>query len=201
MNRDEINKNVKEAEQKLRTEAKKAEKRRKEETEQQAEEQAKGESEEARKLKKAQKTKRRTDEEARKRGGKEAEQQAEEQAKGEAEEARKLKEAQETKRREAKETRGTTQDTGSEIYKGDVQIVVSSAAGYRQIRQFQERLGQLENLKIVWSGGSSDEPSIIAVSVQKPMNLIRILNEMPAVERIYKKGEKIVVVLKASTVQ
>jgi hypothetical protein len=160
MTRDEINKNVKEAEQRLRTEANKAKKDR----------------------------------------TKEAERQAKEQAKEEAEGARKLKEVQKTKRRKDEETRGTIQDAGSEIYRGDVQIVVSCTGDFRQERQFKERLGQLENLKIVWSGGSSDEPSITAVSVQKPMPLIRTLNEMPMVERVYKRGEKIVVVLKASSV-
>lgn len=68
------------------------------------------------------------------------------------------------------------------------------------MRQLQERLGQFENLKIVWSGGSINEGPIIAVSVQKPMTLIRILNEIPMVERVDQKGEKIVVVLKAPTV-
>ncbi|MFC2041099.1 response regulator [Chloroflexota bacterium] len=200
MKRDEKNKNVKEAVQRLRKEDNKAYKRSRKEAEQQAEDQAKGEAEEAQKLKETQEIKRRKDEEARKREGKEAERKAEEQVKGEAEEARKLKETQETKRRLGKDTRETMQNNGPELYSGSVQIVVSFTGDFRQVRQFQERLGQLENLEIVMSGGSSAEPSIITVSAQKPMPLIRTLNEMPMVERVYKTGEKIVVVLKASSV-
>ncbi len=137
-----------------------------------------------------------------KRSRNEAERQAEEQAKGEAEEARKLKETQETKRRKDKEIRGTAQDTGLEIYRGDVQIAVSftGAFDFRQVRQFQERLGQLENLEIVMSGGSSDEPTIITVFAEKPMPLIRTLNEMLMLERVYKRGEKIMAVFKSSSV-
>jgi len=200
MKRDEINKNVKEAKQRLRTEANKAVKYRGKEAERQVEEQEKGEAEEAKKVIEAQKTKRREAEEARKRERKEAERQAKEQAKGEAEEARKLKQAQKTKRGKGEETRRNTQDTGSEIYSGNVQIVVSFTGDFKQVRQFRERLEQLENLKIVASGGSSDDPSIIGVSAQKPMPLIRTLNEMPMVERVYTRGEKIVIVLKASGV-
>ncbi|MFC1987178.1 hypothetical protein ACFLVH_01320 [Chloroflexota bacterium] len=195
-----MNEDNEKAEQRLRMEANNAERHRRKEYERQAEEQVKGAAEEARELKEAQKKKRGENEEARKCERKEYERQAEEQVKGAAEEARELKEAQKKKRGEDKETRETTQGTESEIYKGDVQIVVSYMDDYRQTTQFKESLGQLENIKIMWSGGSSEETSITVVSVQKPMPLIRTLNEMPMVERVYRRGEKIVVVLKASSV-
>jgi hypothetical protein len=35
--------------------------------------------------------------------------------------------------------------------------------------------------------------------VQKPLALIQIINEMPMVEKVDKKGEKIIVTLKAAT--
>jgi len=151
---------------------------------------------------------------AEKQARKEAEQLAKEQAKREAEEVRKAKEAEERARkeadrlakeqakREAEETakKGAVQGIGSEIYQGDVELVVPSPAGFKQVRQFKERLERVENLRVVWSGGSVDEGSIIAVSVQKPMTLIRILNEMPTLEKVDKKGERIVVMLKTPTV-
>ena len=92
------------------------------------------------------------------------------------------------------------QDIGSEIYEGDVELVVPSPAGFKQVRQFKECLERVENLRVVWSGGSVDEGSVIGVSVQKPMTLIRILNEMPTLEKVDKKGERIVVMLKTPTV-
>ena len=131
---------------------------------------------------------------AEKQAKKEAERLAKEQAKREAEEVRKAKEAEERARKEA------VQDIGSEIYEGDVELVVPSPAGFKQVRQFKERLERVENLRVVWSGGSVDEGSVIGVSVQKPMTLIRILNEMPTLEKVDKKGERIVVMLKTPTV-
>ena len=67
------------------------------------------------------------------------------------------------------------------------------------MRQFAGSLGQIENLKIVWFGGSADEGTIIGVSVQKPMALIQIISGMPAVEKVDKKVDKIIVMLKATT--
>ena len=151
-----------------------------------------------------------------KKAKKEAERQAREKAKAEAEEARKAKEvearakkeAEETKKageveakaekkveREAKEVHKVVQD----IYEGNFELVVPSPVSFEQVKQFAERLGQVENLKVVWLGGSVDEGTIIGVSVQKPMTLIQILNEMPAVEKVDKKGEKIIVMLKTTT--
>ena len=60
-------------------------------------------------------------------------------------------------------------------------------------QQIQIRLGGV-------TGGSLDEGAIIAVSAQKPITLIRILNELPMVEKVDKKRGKIVVTLKTPTV-
>jgi len=64
--------------------------------------------------------------------------------------------------------------------------------------RFKKRLEEVENLRIVLVGGSVDEGGIIVVSVQKPVTLIRVLNEMPTVEKVDKKDKNIVVALKAS---
>ena len=66
---------------------------------------------------------------------------------------------------------------------------------FEQLRQFQEDLELVDNLKTVWTGGS-DEGTIIAVSLQKPMTLIRILNYIATVGKVDKKGEQIVVMLR-----
>jgi len=142
------------------------------------------------------------------------------------EKAKKAKEAWEKERKEALETREvkepkkrkealesrevkepkkrTAHDIGSDIYEGNVQLVVPSPLDSKQLRQFEKRLERVENLKIVWVGGSTEEdteiPVIIGVLAQKPMTLIRILKEMPTVEKVDKKGDKIVVTLKTPTV-
>jgi len=110
------------------------------------------------------------------------------------------REAEKQAEKEAKEAQKAAQDIGSEIYEGNVELVVPSAADFKQVRQFEERLKEFENLRIVWVGGSVDKGTIVGVSVQKPMILIRILNKMPMVEKVDKKGEKIVVMLKTPRV-
>ena len=112
---------------------------------------------------------------------------AKEKARQEAIEAESAKEAEERAKREA--------EIVSEIYEGDVQLVVPSPEDFEQLRQFQEDLELVDNLKIVWTGGS-DEGTIIAVSLQKPMTLIRILNYIATVGKVDKKGEQIVVMLR-----
>ncbi|MFC1969552.1 hypothetical protein ACFLVF_03595, partial [Chloroflexota bacterium] len=79
-------------------------------------------------------------------------------------------------------------------------LVLSLPEGFEQVRQFKARLEQIENVRIVWTGVSVDEGTIMGISVQKPMTLIRILNEMPIVQNVDKKGQNIVVVLKIPTV-
>jgi len=147
--------------------------------------------------------------EADKQAKKEAELAAKEKAKREAEEARKAREADKQAKKEAelaakekakREAEEAVRDTDSGIYEGNFRLVLPLPVGFEQVRQFKERLEQIENLRIVWTGGSVAEGAIIAVSVQKPMTLIRILNEMPMVEKVDKKGEKIVAVLKTPTV-
>ena len=141
---------------------------------------------------------------------------------GEAEEARKEEEAKEKTRkareeweearkkaleaREAKESEErAAQDIGSDIYEGNVQLVVQSPLGFGQLRQFEEYLERVENLSITsWVGGAMEGGTeitvIIGLSVEKPMTLLRILKEMPTVEKVDKKGDKIVVTLKTPIV-
>jgi len=136
-------------------------------------------------------------EEARK--AKEAEKQAKKEAKRLAKEKAK-REAEEQAKKKAEEAQKTAQDIGSEIYEGNILLVVPSPVEFEQVKQFRERLEQVRNLKIVWAGGSVGVGAITTVSVQKPMPLIRILNEMPTVEKVNKKGEKIMVMLKPPSV-
>jgi len=127
---------------------------------------------------------------------KEAELQAKEQAKREAEEAKKRKEAE---KRAKKEAEVQDQKIDSDIYEGSVQIVIPSPVRFEQVEQFKECLEGIGNLAILWTGGSVDEGSMIGVLVQKPMALIRNLNEIPTVNNVYKKGKKIVVILSTTS--
>ncbi len=120
-------------------------------------------------------------------------------------EARKVKSPDKRAKREAKETakeevKKAPADISSEIYEGEVQLVVLSPVGFEQMRQFQECLGKVENLKMTLVGGSVDEGAMITVLVQRPMALGQILSETPMVQKVDTVGKKskrkIVIVLK-----
>jgi putative nucleotidyltransferase with HDIG domain len=85
---------------------------------------------------------------------------------------------------------------GSEIYEGDVQLVVISPDGFEQVKQFKKCLEKVDNLKIILDSWSEAEGTIIVVSVQKPMALTSILNKMPMVEKVDKNHNNMVVMLK-----
>jgi len=129
-----------------------------------------------------------------------AKQPVEQQVNVEAKEAPKAQEAKKRKGRKTKDVQKAKQDIDSEIYEGDVKIVIPSPVGFEQVRQFEESLAQVENLKIVWTGGSVDEGALITVSVQKPMTLTRTVREIPAVEKVNKRENKIEVMLKTPDV-
>jgi septal ring factor EnvC (AmiA/AmiB activator) len=162
--------------EKAKKETKEAKKAKKE-ADKLAKEQAKKEAEEAKKAKK------------------EAEKLAKEQAKKEAEEAKKAK-------KEAKGGKPTkkepTLEASSATYQGSFQLVLPPSAGFKQVRRFSASLADMADLKVVWTGGSADEGALIAISVAEPVPLARILSDMPMVEGVEFKGEKIHVNLKSS---
>ncbi|MDP2930943.1 MAG: hypothetical protein Q8O05_00390, partial [Chloroflexota bacterium] len=88
--------------------------------------------------------------------------------------------------------------TDSETYEGQVQLVVPPPASFEQVRQFQECLKRVDNLRLVMVGGSMDEGALLIVALQAPMALGKILNQMPMVATVEKKGKKLGVILKPS---
>jgi len=119
-----------------------------------------------------------------------ATEEAEQLAKQEAEQT-----AEEKAEREAEEA---VNDSDSEIYEGNVRLLIISSAGYKQIMQFKRQLDKVESLRILLIGGSGDEGNHIVVSLQKPVKLIGALNKMPIVDKVDKKGKDIVVTLRGS---
>jgi len=189
-------KRTKEQEERAKKRAEEAEKRTRKEAEQQAKERARQEAREAKKTKEQEEKAKKRAEEAEKRTRKEAEQQAKERARQEAQEAKKTKEQEEKAKKRAEEAEKIMQDIDAEVYEGEFQLVLPSDISSKQLKQFEEYLGKLEDLKILMIGWSSDEGSIISVSLQKPLNLLHFFNEMPMVENVYKKRRKIIITLK-----
>ena len=98
---------------------------------------------------------------------------------------------------EAIEAQKVTPDNGLGIYEGDYQLVIPLPVDSEQLRQLEKQVRKVKDLKVVWKGGSVDEGVIIAISAEKPLTLIQILNEMPMVENVINKNdEKIIVTLR-----
>jgi hypothetical protein len=131
---------------------------------------------------------------------KKAEKLAREEAKKEAEEAKRAqKEAERLAKEKGKEPKkGPAPGASSATYQGNFQLVLPSPAGFKLVRQFSESLAEMTELKVIWTGGSADEGALIAISVAEPVPLARILSEMPMVEGVEFKGDKIHLTLKTS---
>ena len=176
----EETKKTREETERARKEAEEAEKHATKEALKLAKEKVKREAEEAKKAKEEAERARKEAEEAEKQAAKEA-----------------LKLAKEKTKREAEETKKAGEEIGAETYyEKEVKLVLPSLVSFERLRQLEKHIERVENLKIVWTAGSEDEGEIIAVLLQKPLNLIAILSEMPMVQEVHKKGETIVVMLK-----
>jgi HD-GYP domain-containing protein (c-di-GMP phosphodiesterase class II) len=86
-------------------------------------------------------------------------------------------------------------DFGSDVYEGEVRLVVPLTVGGVEVRRFAEHLNSIDDLKIIMTGGSEDEGHIILLSVQKPMPLMNVINDVNMVESAEKHGKNIVVTL------
>ena len=109
-----------------------------------------------------------------------------EQARQQAEEVRKVVEA-----------KRAVHYINSELYKGDVQLVIKSSSGYEPVNQFMKDLRSVQNLKIVLNKWSESK-GVIELSQRNNTTLGGIFNKIPALEQIYKKGRNVVVVLKSN---
>ena len=152
--------------------------------------------------------------EAENKARKESELAAKEKARLDAEQAKKAKEAEDKARKEselaAKEkarldaeqaNRPVRKNIGLTQQGTAVMLEMANPTLFDEIYKLQKRLENVDGLKVIVTGGSQHEGVFIGVSVQKPMDLISVLSNMPMVEDAFAKGEKIVVVLKASNIR
>jgi len=145
---------------------------------------------------------------------KEAERLAKEEAKKKAEDEKRFKEAEarakkdaeklakEQTKKEAKQAKQAKEepapDVSSATYEGNFQLVLPSAVGFKQVKQFTQHLAGIEGVEVVWTGGSLDEGTLITVSVAQATPLARILSEMPMVGGVEVNGKNITVTFEAS---
>ena len=79
-----------------------------------------------------------------------------------------------------------------------MKLTIAPPVDYEQIEKLEEYLRQVQNLRLVLVGGSSEEGTKIVVSAEKQTPLVSVLREMPFVEQVVKEGKEIKVTLKAS---
>jgi hypothetical protein len=124
-------------------------------------------------------------------------------------EAKEAKErAREAKKAEAQARKGAEQaakgkakdgdkEPVTELYKGIVKLTIVPPVDSGQVRELEEHLYQVQDLRLVLVGGSIDEGTEIIVSAESPIPLLDILREMPPVAQVIKKGKIAQVTLKA----
>jgi putative nucleotidyltransferase with HDIG domain len=86
--------------------------------------------------------------------------------------------------------------TDSELFQGNVQLVIDSDADFEGVNQFKKLLTAIGNLKIILSGWSEKEGNTILISLTESMALGKVLREIPLVEQVYSFNHSVFVVLK-----
>jgi hypothetical protein len=81
-------------------------------------------------------------------------------------------------------------DLDSEVCEGDVQLEIKPFESFRQINKYTKYLSTIENLKILSESWSEDEGFNIIISMQVPLALGRLLQDMPEVARVHINGKK-----------
>ncbi len=116
---------------------------------------------------------------------------AREEARGETEKVREVEPQVYTA---AKEEEG--EKVNARLYEGTLNIVLMPPADVPQIKNLEETLQQIQNLRIVFIGGSVYEPMKIVVSAEQPTPLVDILSRIPIVDQVSSRGKEIQVSLK-----
>ena len=121
-----------------------------------------------------------------------------------------VREAKERVRRETEEAREgelvtepaaeakEAKEVSTELYEGTMNIVLMPPVGVLQIKNLEEKLRLVQNLRVILTGGSVDEPIRIVVSAEQPIPLIDVLSQMPTVDQVTKEGKEIQILLKAA---
>jgi hypothetical protein len=80
--------------------------------------------------------------------------------------------------------------TDHDVCEGNVQLEITSFESFRQIDKCTRYLGAIDNLRIVSESWSEEDGLKIIVSVEAPLALAGLLEDIPEVERVYFNGRK-----------
>jgi hypothetical protein len=90
----------------------------------------------------------------------------------------------------------TGESAGIGLYHGKVELVIAPPAHHHQIREFQEALHKIQDLRLALVSGTVKAGSKIIVSAGKPMPLVEILSRIPDVRQVISKGKTIQIILR-----
>ncbi len=97
---------------------------------------------------------------------------------------------------EAKADEAKAAEVAQELYEGIAELVFPPPVDLERLRRIEERLREIEEVKLLWSGGS-EEGAALAIAIQKPMPLSSLLEKVGVeVLKIEKKGSKVILRLR-----
>lgn len=78
----------------------------------------------------------------------------------------------------------------AQLHEGTVRLILSPPLDSNSINELVESIRRLEDIRIVLVGGSikKNEEAQVVVSVDKPISLTSILNDMPIVDDVVEEG-------------
>jgi hypothetical protein len=83
----------------------------------------------------------------------------------------------------------------SELFQGDIRLVVPITASAKDLRSFRQQLATVSGIKIIMIGSSEEDGHYILVTLQEPRALMSIVSAFPMVESVEKKGKDVLVIV------
>jgi len=83
----------------------------------------------------------------------------------------------------------------SELFQGDIRLVVPITASAKDLRSFRQQLATVSGVKIIMIGSSEEDGHYILITLPEPRALISIISAFPMVESVEKKGKDVLVIL------
>ena len=80
--------------------------------------------------------------------------------------------------------------TERDMCEGNVQLEITSFDSFRQIDKCTRYLAAIENLRVISESWSEEDGLKIIVSVDAPLALAGLLEDIPEVERVHFNGRK-----------
>lgn len=105
------------------------------------------------------------------------------------------KEAKEV-RKPAKEPKAAAGNTEGNISRGNIRLTLPITVHTDDVKKFGDELQRIEGVNVVMLSHSEEEGHLFLLSLDKPITLMRSVNEIPQVENVEKKGKDILVTLR-----